>query len=209
MGQEKSCPFFCLSFKIYSMKKFTKLNSEPIVQQMEVLSKRIEERFPDSGLNAIGKESYKLAQGIKEKHNEFSKPNYFIRVPSYLLIFLIIVGVAYTIYRIELPGEQLKLFELFSIVESGINDLVFISIAIYFLFGIETRIKRKKALRAMEELRSFVHVIDMHQLSKEPQTLPFGESIIWALAKEQGHKSLRYPAEDGRYEEDRMDQLGL
>lgn len=45
----------------------------------------------------------------------------------------------------------------------------------------------------------------------EPKTLPAGESIVWALAKEKGTiaKSLRYPAEDGDYETARMDKLGL
>jgi len=45
----------------------------------------------------------------------------------------------------------------------------------------------------------------------EPNTLPAGESIVWALAKEKGAitKSLRYPAEDGDYETARMNKLGL
>ena len=45
----------------------------------------------------------------------------------------------------------------------------------------------------------------------EPKTLPAGESIVWALAKEKGTiaKSLRYPAEDGEYEMARMNKLGL
>ncbi len=45
----------------------------------------------------------------------------------------------------------------------------------------------------------------------EPKTLPAGESIVWALAKEKGTiaKSLRYPAEDGEYETTRMNRLGL
>jgi peptidoglycan/xylan/chitin deacetylase (PgdA/CDA1 family) len=45
----------------------------------------------------------------------------------------------------------------------------------------------------------------------EPKTLPAGESVVWALAKEKGTiaKSLRYPAEDGDYETARMNKLGL
>lgn len=44
-----------------------------------------------------------------------------------------------------------------------------------------------------------------------PKIIPAGQSIIWALAKESGKipKSLRYPAEDGEYENARMNQLGL
>jgi len=42
---------------------------------------------------------------------------------------------------------------------------------------------------------------------KEPDVLPAGESIVWALAKERGIKGLRYPAEDGRYEKKTLDLL--
>lgn len=38
-----------------------------------------------------------------------------------------------------------------------------------------------------------------------------GESLIWSLAKQSGKydQSLRYPAEDSRYEKEKMDKLGL
>ncbi|WP_422079609.1 polysaccharide deacetylase family protein [Ulvibacterium sp.] len=44
-----------------------------------------------------------------------------------------------------------------------------------------------------------------------PSRVPAGESLIWSMAKESGkyENSLRYPAEDGGYEESRMDSLGL
>lgn len=47
--------------------------------------------------------------------------------------------------------------------------------------------------------------------SAKPKVLPAGESIVWSLAKEKGTipKTLRYPAEDGEYENARMNKLGL
>jgi peptidoglycan/xylan/chitin deacetylase (PgdA/CDA1 family) len=46
---------------------------------------------------------------------------------------------------------------------------------------------------------------------RAPQTLPAGESLVWALAKETGKFDglLRYPGEDDRYEKQKMDALGL
>jgi peptidoglycan-N-acetylglucosamine deacetylase len=46
---------------------------------------------------------------------------------------------------------------------------------------------------------------------RAPQTLPAGESLLWALAKETGNFNglLRYPGEDDRYEKPKMDALGL
>ena len=45
----------------------------------------------------------------------------------------------------------------------------------------------------------------------QPQTLPAGESIVWALAKETGRFEgrLRYPGEDEVYERPKLDALGL
>ncbi len=47
--------------------------------------------------------------------------------------------------------------------------------------------------------------------STQPNVLPAGESLIWSMAKEKKTiaKSLRYPAEDSRYEAARMKKLGL
>ena len=46
---------------------------------------------------------------------------------------------------------------------------------------------------------------------RQPQILPAGESLIWALAKESGkfEKELRYPGEDDVYENPKMDALKL
>jgi peptidoglycan/xylan/chitin deacetylase (PgdA/CDA1 family) len=41
----------------------------------------------------------------------------------------------------------------------------------------------------------------------QPETLPAGEGIIWALAKQRGVEALRYPAEDGEYEKPLLDAL--
>ena len=42
-----------------------------------------------------------------------------------------------------------------------------------------------------------------------PDVLPAGESLVWSLAKKQGVKGLRYPAESDVYEKPKLDALGL
>lgn len=43
------------------------------------------------------------------------------------------------------------------------------------------------------------------------KSIPAGESLIWSMAKESGRfeNQLRYPAEDGEYEKEKMNALGL
>ena len=45
----------------------------------------------------------------------------------------------------------------------------------------------------------------------EPKSLPSGQSLVWAVAKERGgyDSILRYPGEDEKYEDPKMDALGL
>jgi len=45
--------------------------------------------------------------------------------------------------------------------------------------------------------------------SELPTAMPSEQSLIWLLAKQKGHYELRYPGEDGDYEKDKMDKLGL
>jgi peptidoglycan/xylan/chitin deacetylase (PgdA/CDA1 family) len=47
--------------------------------------------------------------------------------------------------------------------------------------------------------------------TRQPDTAPAGQSLIWALAKETGkfENRLRYPGEDGVYEKPVLDRLGL
>jgi peptidoglycan-N-acetylglucosamine deacetylase len=75
-----------------------------------------------------------------------------------------------------------------------------------FLDEVLKMIKAKgwKLISAASAFQDHVH-------QKRPDTVPAGESITWALAKESKccDSKLRYPAEDGSYEKVRMDNRGL
>jgi hypothetical protein len=44
------------------------------------------------------------------------------------------------------------------------------------LLGVEARLKRMRALKELHVLRSMAHVVDMHQLTKDPERLLHGGS---------------------------------
>src|SRR5581483_11218682 len=54
-------------------------------------------------------------------------------------------------------------------LDASIGSVVFVGAAILFLVNWETRIKRNRALRAIHELRALAHIVDMHQLTKDPE----------------------------------------
>ena len=59
-----------------------------------------------------------------------------------------------------------------ALLESGVNDLVFSALAIWFLMMLPARLERARMLALLHRLRSVAHVIDMHQLVKVPERLP-------------------------------------
>ena len=53
-------------------------------------------------------------------------------------------------------------------LDSIVNLLLLAFAAIWFVLTLEQRLKRRRILRRLFELRSFAHVVDMHQLTKDP-----------------------------------------
>ena len=52
-----------------------------------------------------------------------------------------------------------------------VDALILLAIGILFFWTLEERAKRSQSLRALHELRSVAHVIDMHQLTKDPESI--------------------------------------
>lgn len=66
---------------------------------------------------------------------------------------------------------------------------------------------KRKGWKLIDAVDAFADPV----FAAEPKIVPAGESIIWAIAKETGKfdSQLRYPGEDGEYENAKMDKLGL
>ncbi len=58
--------------------------------------------------------------------------------------------------------------EVFEATDAGFNLVVILTGALWFFITLEGRIKRKRTLAAIEELREFIHVIDVTQLYFTP-----------------------------------------
>jgi hypothetical protein len=58
--------------------------------------------------------------------------------------------------------------ELIQEVEAALGLVVYLGAALLFLLTFDSRWRRRRALRAIHELRSLAHIVDMHQLTKDP-----------------------------------------
>ena len=64
--------------------------------------------------------------------------------------------------------DKSRASEYLMAVEAGSNILVMATVLAVFLIGLERLLKRRQALAAINDLRAIAHVIDMHQLTKDP-----------------------------------------
>ena len=145
------------------------LQADKIVETARILQARIEDRFPNSGLAKLSADLWNVAYASRQRSNRISRPIWSIRVTVGLLIALIVAGIIAGFWTVELSLGDRRLGQIVSILEAGINDAVLVGAAIFFLVTLETRMKRRRALQALHELRSLAHIIDMHQLTKDPE----------------------------------------
>ena len=151
------------------VERFRSLDATKIARTIERLCDRVEERFPGSGLSRVCRELLDIAGHTAETAAWISRPILFLRISVAVLVGLILGGLIGTIVALGGEVEPLSFIELVQTLESGINDVVLIGAAIFFLVTLETRMKRRRALQAIHELRAIAHVIDMHQLTKDPE----------------------------------------
>ena len=145
------------------------LDAEAIATTIERLCQRVEVRFPESGLSGVCRELDAIADRAAETSAWIGRPILPLRVAVGLLVALILAGLGVTLAALRAPLEPLTLGQLVQTIEAGVNDLVFVAVAVFFLLTLETRLKRRRALQAIHELWSIAHVIDMHQLTKDPE----------------------------------------
>jgi hypothetical protein len=144
--------------------RYRALDDAEIDRTLERLHSRITERFPESGLRKVCEELIAVAGETKECAEFLRLPHWPIRIGVGVTIAAMIVVLVMGAVTQGLPGG-------WSEIDSAKNSVVFLGVAAFFLMSIEPRFKRRRALTVVHQLRSLAHVIDMHQLTKDPERL--------------------------------------
>jgi len=151
---------------------YRRLDSAKIVATGEALARRIAERFPESALCDIAAEFVALSRSSSASAGWLEAPHHAARAAvGFGLVVLSTISVA-VVWSLDLDMEAFStLSDLAQGIESAVSDAVFIGVAVFFLLSFETRLKRRRALGVIAELRAIAHIIDMHQLTKDPERL--------------------------------------
>jgi hypothetical protein len=147
------------------------LDADKIVETLTRLAQRVAERFPGAGLQAVCEELTIIARETHERSIEIARPDWRLRaaVMAVMALGTVILGVLGW-HILTTTQTSTDTFGTVQGIDSAFNIIVLMGAAQFFMITLEERLKRRRALHALHELRSIIHVIDMHQLTKDPWT---------------------------------------
>ncbi|MEI2775324.1 MAG: hypothetical protein V9G19_04995 [Tetrasphaera sp.] len=151
-----------------------RLDPRLVHRTVERLGQRIRARFPERGLNTVAAELAAIAADVCDsgpgRHRRLKAVAWFTRLVGAVILVATAALLVVTVRDAVLHGPD-QSFEWVPLVESLINDLVFAGIALFFLVALPERIARRELLGTLHRLRSLAHIVDMHQLTKDPERL--------------------------------------
>ena len=155
--------------------QYQSLDPIHIVATVEKLSQRIAARFPDASLHTVCVQLLSIAQRSQDRSERIGRPLYWMRglICAFLILFLVGISEIFIQHPIEINDAEIieakQLINLLPLVDSCTDIVIVLGATLLFLVTLETRVKRSRALAMIRELRSIAHIIDMHQLSKDPE----------------------------------------
>lgn len=180
--------------RLEGTRRFAELDASHIVDTIARLERRITARFPSSGLALVCHELRELAGGTQQHIEGLRSPIWPLRALAAIgvaAIAAIAIGLIVLTWRGLIAARGFV--ELVQGSESAVNQVLLLAMAVFFLASMETRVKRHRALAALHRLRSVVHIVDMHQLTKDPEMTEPGATT--PASPERPHT----PFELGRY----------
>src|SRR5215831_1523698 len=152
-----------------TLANYRRLDSQKIIETVKALQGRIQRRFPGSGLGNVTAELLKVAQETVKRTEWIQRPHLILRFIAGVLSLAIVALLILMLVHIH----QFRFDDYTNFIqalEASISAVVFIGAAILFFVSWENRIKRRRALKAVHELRALAHIVDMHQLTKDPES---------------------------------------
>ncbi|MBS2939842.1 hypothetical protein KDN32_19045 [Nocardioides sp. J2M5] len=156
------------------MTSFDRLDAAPVRETVARLEARVRARFPERGLVSVVQELGVLTADVADASAAVRDRLRWVRLGSRLAAAVVLVASAAVFvlaFRDAVTSGPDRTFEWVPLIESTINDLVFAGLALWFLYALPQRLERGHLLDLLHRLRSLAHVVDMHQLTKDPERL--------------------------------------
>ena len=159
--------------------EYAELNSAQIRATIQKLQQRIVARFPGSGLSRISIDLGQLAESAEREIEWLRKPVWLARLGAIGgIVGIAAIAGGLGVAAVSRSLDMGALSECLQGVDAAANGVFVLSVGTFFMLTLETRVKRKAALKALYRLRSVIHVVDMHQLTKDPEFVATPENPV-------------------------------
>jgi hypothetical protein len=148
--------------------RLRRLDAERIIATADLLQIRICERFPLAGLTKVAQDFSQLSRDTRDSALKLEEPIVWLRIVIALAFVAGAATFAFVGTFISFEQSTERGLGFVEGVEAAINTIVLAAVGFYALVNMEERLKNRAALRGLHSLRSVIHIIDMHQLTKDP-----------------------------------------
>jgi hypothetical protein len=182
---------------------YVRLAADHVGDTVAQLERRIHARFGERGLTKAVRDLGRLVELVRteadQSHDRLLRRTIAARAIGVVIAVATLVALVFGVRSAVVDGLA-RTVDWVPLIESTVNDLVFAGIALVFLWALPERLERRTLLALLHRLRSLAHVIDMHQLSKDPEQVsstyePTAESVRHGLDADQMHHYLGYCSE--------------
>jgi hypothetical protein len=151
------------------------LEAPKVIETVAMLQRRIVERFPGAGLGVVCGDLLTVAQASSARAQQIARRHVLLRIALLVLSVGAAGALAWILSQLDYSRtSDDSVFTVFQGIEAVANLVVLTGGTLLFMITIEQRLKRRRALGALHELRVIMHVIDMHQLTKDPSAAVIG-----------------------------------
>lgn len=142
-----------------------------VIATARLLEARIADRFPESGLRKVARELIALGEDIAKGAAALEAPIRWLRALTAVTVVLGLLTIAFVMTILSFDRISTGVFDFVQGIEATLNTILIAGLGMLTLTQMEVRLKRRKVFAGLHSLRSMIHVIDMHQLTKDPAAL--------------------------------------
>jgi hypothetical protein len=150
---------------------YERLDALEILRTAERLGQRIRERFPAASLSKLAARLVEITRDSITEVARLQRPNVLLRIGVGLLL-----AAGGAVPQLHVNYRVNAISELMQTIEATLGILFFLGTGVFFLVKLEDRLKRGRTLRVVHNLRTVAHIVDMHQLTKDPEAVLMGLS---------------------------------
>ena len=151
--------------------RYRTIDATRVIATAKLLEARIADRFPESGLRKVAVELIALSRDIAREARHLEAPIRWLRVMTLATILVGILVIGFVMTILSFDRIDTGAFDFVQGIEATLNTILLVGLGMITLTQMEIRVKRRKVFAGLHSLRSMIHVIDMHQLTKDPAAL--------------------------------------